>query len=118
MKHCIYGVLFLSVLLWLVHCEIGFLQAASFCHNGRIICSLFIMKVACESVGLVSSLIVVHFHRSFWSIVLLSIFVLSAVMDVVLWIYSSKRADDDSPKAMVIFPCGFTIEATDVIDRR
>lgn len=118
MKHCTYVVLFLSILLWLEHCQIGFLHAASFCHNGKILCSLFIIKVACASIGVVFGFVMFRNLRNLCSVLLLSIFVLSALMDIAFWIYSSNRDDDDSPKAMIIFPGGFTIEATDGISRK
>ena len=110
MKTCVYALLFLNVLLWFSHWQTGFLHPAVLCHNGKILCSLFVMKVACELMGLASSAMILRRVHKLWATVLLSIFALTLAIDVVLRISSCNNEDDDTPKTMMIFPGGFTIE--------
>ena len=113
MKPYTYAMLVLNIFLWLLHWQMGFWHAA-FCHNGKILCSLFVIRVTCELTGLVSSVMILHRVHKLWAAVLLSIFALLLSMDIVLRKYSSNREDDDSPKAMIIFPGGFTIEVVEI----
>lgn len=114
MKYCIYVILLLSVFLWLEHGQIGFLHTASLCYNGDIISSLFIIKVVCESIGLVSSFIMLCVLPKLWTAILLSIFIILVLLDVIFWMYSINRDDDYTPKAMIIYPGGVTLEVTEL----
>ena len=112
MKLYIYALLAFSVLLWFTHWEVGYLHSAVLCHNGKFLCSLFVIKVACELMGLLSSLMMLRCVYKLWAAVLLSIFALSLAIDIVIRIYSSNSEDDHTPKAMIIFPGSFTIEGS------
>lgn len=110
MKLYVYALLAFSVLLWFTHWEVGYLHSAVLCRNGKFLCSLFAIKVVCELMGFLSSLMMLRRAYKLWAAVLLSIFALSMAIDIIIRIYSSDSEDDDTPKAMIIFPGGFTIK--------
>lgn len=112
MKLYIHALLAFSVLLWFTHWEVGYLHSAVLCLNGKFLCSLFVIKVACELMGFLFSLMMLRRVYKLWAAVLLSIFALSLAIDIFIRIYSSNNEDDDTPKAMIIFPGGFTIEGS------
>lgn len=111
MKICAYTLLLLDTLLWIAHWSVGFLYDASFCHRGDHICSLSFIKVLCELVGMVLSLLILHLGTlKFKALVLTMAFMLSFATDVYICIANLNREDDDSPRSMIIYPCGFTLE--------
>lgn len=109
MKSCTYAILVLNAFLWFMHWEVGFSHAVALCHNGKCLCTLFVIKVACELIGLLYSLILFRCVHKSWATVSLSIFVLSLAIDIGIR-YLSNREDDVSPKAMIILSGGFTVE--------
>lgn len=110
MSICIYLMLLIEALLWFEHWIVGFLYEISLCYNGSEVCSYFLLKVVWAVVGLSVCCIMMLRPYKLRMHIPLAVFIFSLIADIVLFSVAVRREDDCSPKSVVFYPCGLTLE--------